>query len=114
RREAHDRTAISPIVSLQPRLVEQADTPLFRVRAERSTYWRLTGLDEFDGDIWRMDSRFARAESVLPAHLPEEGHVTTLEQEFTIQQLDDLWVPAAFEPNSILSSSEELHWNERS
>lgn len=111
---AANRTTVSPIVTLQPRLVDQADTPLFQVRAERPAYWRLTGLDDFDGTIWRIDSTFTSARGALPSSSTPDRDVPVLAQEFTIQEMDDLWVPAAFEASAILSSSHDLRWDARS
>ena len=60
------RQVPSPIVSLQTRLVEQSDVQVFSVRSERSSYWRLTSLDEFDGEIWRSSYSTDEADGELP------------------------------------------------
>jgi transglutaminase-like putative cysteine protease len=110
RDEAQDRTAVSPIVDLRPRLVTQSDTPFFQVRSDRPAYWRLTGLDTFDGQIWSIKKDFSNVSGTLTSDMPPGQTGQDLKQTFTIQNLDDIWVPAAFEARSIDTSSVTLGW----
>lgn len=47
------RVVPSPMVDLRTRIVEQPNVEVFTVRSEMPSYWRLTALDEFDGQIWK-------------------------------------------------------------
>ncbi len=113
-RGAGNRTTVSPIVDIQKRLVNQTDSVLFTVKADAPAYWRLTGLDQFDGRIWRIDGGFGVAdgsrESVAP-DVPEDRVIT---QTFEVQALDDIWVPAAFEAQRISSTNGKLRWDPES
>lgn len=106
------RSTVSPMVSLRPRLVDQSDVELFRVRADQPAYWRLTALDEFDGTIWRIDSSFTGAGGNLPGRDPGTG--VLVEQDYEIGELDDLWVPAALRAESVSSGDGSLRWDPRS
>ncbi|MCB0977840.1 MAG: hypothetical protein KDB02_10320 [Acidimicrobiales bacterium] len=105
-----DRTTVSPIVDLRRRLVDQSDQIFFTVRADRPAYWRLTGLDEFDGRIWKIDEQFGVADGRLADDGPNAPG-ERLRQSFHIDTLDDLWVPVAFQARNLLTSSEDLRWD---
>lgn len=104
-----DRTTVSPIVDLRRRLVNQSDEVFFTVRADRPTYWRLTALDDFDGQLWTIDKEFAVASRRLTSEPIDEDR--RLRQTFDIVGMDDLWVPAAFEAKELVESSERLRWD---
>ncbi|MBX3313640.1 MAG: transglutaminase domain-containing protein [Actinobacteria bacterium] len=103
-----DRTTVSPIVDLRRRLVNQSDEVFFRVRAARSAYWRLTALDRFDGDLWTIDQQFTPVDGNLADPEPADD---LLQQTVNIVGMDDLWVPAAYEPQRVLFSSANLRWD---
>jgi len=105
------RTTISPLVDIRSRLVEQSNTVVFQVRAERPAYWRLTSLDRFDGEVWSLRSEdFSKADGTLPTH-PPEAATEDLVQAFTIRDLGTIWAPAALTPVDMESSSIDLRWN---
>jgi hypothetical protein len=98
---AGTRVTVSPLVTIRSRLVEQSDTEVFTVETPTPDYWRLTALDEFDGDVWKSSGNYEKAKGTLPSSLPAGAATTTLRQTFTIEALTTLWLPAAYEPASI-------------
>ncbi len=95
------RTTISPFVEIRKRLVDQSTTELFTVTSDRRAYWRLTSLDEFDGNVWSSNGSYDAAEGSLPTTLGANVDTTVVNQRFTISQLGTIWVPAAFQPKSV-------------
>jgi transglutaminase-like putative cysteine protease len=95
------RVTVSPLVDIRGRLVEQSDIEVFTVRSPEPAYWRLTALDTFDGQIWRSGGRYGEADGDLGADVPNGVATKPLDQEFTIERLSALWLPAAFQPVSI-------------
>ena len=92
------RVVLSPMVSLNTNLVEQSNVEVFTVRSERPAYWRLTALNEFDGQIWRSSYGTDSAGGTLPRALDPEIEGELVTQEITIRGLNSVWLPAAFEP----------------
>ena len=102
RQRSSGRVVISPLVDIRGRLVNQADTAMFQVRAEERSYWRLTSLDRFDGQVWTSRAEYAARPTQLPSLLQSGSSVQESVQQFTIQQLGAVWLPAAFEPRSLV------------
>ena len=106
---------IDTLVSLAPKLINQTDTVLFRVRAERAAYWRLVTLSYFDGNSWHPEVQRSgvtnnRVASDLPAPVPGDS----LLQTYDIEGLEGGQLPAAALPETIVmegSNSEELESN---
>jgi transglutaminase-like putative cysteine protease len=92
------RVVLSPMVSLQTKILEQPNVEVFTVRSERSSYWRLTALDEFDGEIWRSSYSTDDADGELPRAIDPASDGETVDQEITIDALASVWLPAALEP----------------
>lgn len=89
------RVTLSPLVDARGRLVSQSSSELFRVEADQPAYWRISGLDRFNGAVWGSDRTYSDAGGRLnPAAEGEE----VLSQRFTITGLSSIWMPAAFEP----------------
>jgi transglutaminase-like putative cysteine protease len=101
------RVVLSPMVSLQTKILEQPNVQVFTVRAERSSYWRLTSLDEFDGEIWRSSYSTDDADGDLPRAIDPATESHTVEQQITIDALASVWLPAALEPVAIDPGPEE-------
>lgn len=100
-RAGHDttRVTLSPLVDIRGRLVEQANTEVFTVKADRRAYWRLTALDTFDGQVWGARGSYRTARGRLPgAPRPAAGALAEDEQEFAISGLATIWLPAAYRP----------------
>jgi len=96
------RITLSPLVDIQSRLVQQSDVEVFTVRSPERSYWRLTALDTFDGRLWKSSKRFSKPEGeVLPSGGATSAPRRDVPQEFTIEALSQIWLPAAFEPASV-------------
>jgi len=97
------RVVLSPLVDIQGRLVDQRNIQVFQVQTSdnRGHYWRVTALDSFDGKVWRSTYDTAEADGELPESIPESTDTSTISQEFTIQALSQIWLPAAYAPKSI-------------
>ncbi len=104
-RRSPGRVVISPLVDIRGRLVSQAETVMFRVRAEERSYWRLTSLDRFDGQVWTSRADYAARPTQLPSLFQSGSTVEESVQEFSIEQLSAVWLPAAFEPRSLVANA---------
>jgi transglutaminase-like putative cysteine protease len=105
------RVTVSPMVELKKRLVEQSDRELFEVRATQRSYWRLTSLDRFDGQIWSSSGDFDAADEQLPSNVPPGLAASTITQTVRIQALSAIWAPSAFEATSVRRTTEDLRWD---
>ncbi len=92
------RVTVSPLVTIRDRLVNLASTEAFVVQADRPEYWRITSLDQFDGQAWTSSGSYQSAKGELPTQLPTGTSAATLVQTVTIKALDPPWMPAAYEP----------------
>ena len=97
---ASERTTISPLVDIRSRLVSQSHMELFTVRSGTAAYWRLTSLDQFDGNIWSSNESYSPASGALPGGLPIVGG-TAVSQTYSIESLGSIWLPAAYIPTRI-------------
>ncbi len=107
------RTVVSPFVEIGDRLVEQKDTKLFTVTADRPSYWRVAGLDTFDEEnaAWSTRLTFENADGPLPGERSATESSIIVTQDITIENLSAIWLPAAFAPSRILASDEDVTWN---
>jgi transglutaminase-like putative cysteine protease len=105
------RVTVSPMVELKKRLVEQSDTEVFRVEASQRSYWRLTSLDRFDGEIWSSNGNFSPADGRLPTSTPTDLPAAAITQTFEIDALAAIWAPVAFEAVSVRSADRDLRWD---
>jgi transglutaminase-like putative cysteine protease len=94
------RVVVSPLVDIRGRLVEQADVEVFSVRTEEPAYWRLTSLDVFDGAVWTSKADYSEADGSLPSLVQSGTETVEANQEFTIEALAAVWLPAAYEPRA--------------
>jgi transglutaminase-like putative cysteine protease len=113
------REVNSPMVDLNPRLVEQSEAQVFTVVSEEASYWRLTSLDEFDGQRWRSSYGTEDADGELDQDIPPEAETRAVTQSFTITGLSSVWLPAAFDPvevHSLGASADEqkIDWDKES
>ena len=95
------RTTVSPLVDIRGRLVDNSDIEVFSVRADNRSYWRLTSLDTFNGDIWSSNESYRPARRGLPGVQPDLDSDVFSTQEFTVSSLASIWLPAAYEPQRI-------------
>lgn len=109
------RETISPLVEIRSRLVDQSQTELFTVRTSQRSYWRLTSLDEFDGAIWKSRGSYEDADRDLADLGPPPPNAAEVTQEFTITALSALWLPAAFQPRSLVDAGDvDVKWDPES
>jgi transglutaminase-like putative cysteine protease len=108
------RITISPLVEIQRRLVEQAPVQLFVVDVDQASrsYWRLTALDTFDGEVWSSHGSFGGADGDLEGGLGDDVPQTDLVQRFTITGLAAIWLPAAFEAAELEVDDVDVRWDE--
>jgi transglutaminase-like putative cysteine protease len=86
---------LSPLVDIRSRLVNRRNVEVFTVEANTAQYWRIIGLDKFDGATWTPDGQQLRSANGL---LAEANGGFALEQTLTIKRLGGPLVPAAFSP----------------
>jgi transglutaminase-like putative cysteine protease len=107
------RKVDSPTVSLRKRLVDLSNTPMFRVSAvdesgqATRSYWRQTGLDQFDGTTWSQSARQYRSledGDRVPNSEPMATSGRIIHQTVTIEGLPDAWLPTAYRPIRLLKS----------
>ena len=96
-----NRVTVSPLVDIRGRIVQQSDLEVFTVAADQRAYWRLTALDTFDGNIWSSLGSFGDARGGLDTVTPPAVESDEIRQQFTIEALASIWLPAAFEPTTI-------------
>jgi transglutaminase-like putative cysteine protease len=102
----NSRVTVSPLVTIKDRLVNLGNTEAFAVVTTHPDYWRLTSLDKFDGTAWTSSGKYESADGELPSKLPDGVQATLVQQQFTIQALSTLWMPAAYEPQSVLEDGD--------
>lgn len=115
----HDRgrdreTTVSPLVDIRGRLASRSDDEVFTVRSGTRSYWRLTSLDTFDGQVWSSDARYVAVAGRLPAQPDGEVRGERVVQQFTISSLSSTWLPVAYLPRRVdgvegLRYNDELH-----
>ena len=107
------RQTISPLVEIRGRLVEQSQTELFTVRSPQRAYWRLTSLDEFDGEVWSSRGSFGEADGDLDdTEAPPRS--VEVAQEVAVSGLAAIWLPAAFAPVRIEPNTADVRWEAES
>jgi len=104
------RTTVSPLVDIYQRLFDQSNTELFTVRSDQRAYWRMTALDEFDGQIWKSDGSYEEADGGLPRSVDSSAATNLVHQHYLIQSLNSIWLPAAYLPRSVDKQTEEVRY----
>jgi transglutaminase-like putative cysteine protease len=103
------RQTVSPLVDIQGRLTQSSDVEVFSVKSAQPAYWRLTALDDFDGRLWTSNRTYHDASGHLSGALSPQ-YSSRLAQQFTIQSLDSIWLPAAYSPAN-LSIDEDVRYD---
>ena len=98
------RVLVSPFVQIRSRLTEISDRELFTVAVlqDERQYWRLTSLDEFDGNGWRARSNYEDAAGPLVATLDPAVAGSPVVQAVSLTGLGNSYLPAAYEPRRII------------
>ncbi len=94
------RVLVSPLVQVRSRLLDLTDVELFAVAVpeDQRQYWRLTSLDEFDGEAWRARSQYEDVSGPLAATLdPSAAAGPALSQTVMITGLGNSYLPVAYE-----------------
>ena len=93
------RVLVSPLVQVRSRLLDLSEVELFSVAVpeDQRQYWRLTSLDEFDGDAWRARSQYEDAHGRLAATLDPSVAGPSLTQTVMLTGLGNSYLPAAYE-----------------
>jgi transglutaminase-like putative cysteine protease len=113
-RDKPTRVVTSPLVQLQTKILDQPDVELFSVESEQPSYWRLTSLDQFDGQIWRQSYSTSDADGKLPQAIDSAARTDTVEQTFQILRLASVWLPAAYEPVAVDTGADPADYDEQS
>jgi transglutaminase-like putative cysteine protease len=108
------RVVPSPMVDLRTRIVEQPNVEVFTVRSKVPSYWRLTALDEFDGQMWKSSYGTDSAKGDLPQAVDSAAETDTVRQTVTVEALGGVWLPAAFEARSLEAEGADVGWDEDS
>ncbi|MYB28290.1 MAG: hypothetical protein F4X38_04045 [Acidimicrobiaceae bacterium] len=98
------RVLVSPFVQIRSRLTELSDRELFTVAVlqDERQYWRLTSLDEFDGNGWRARSNYEDAAGPLVATLDPAVAGSPVVQAVSLTGLGNSYLPAAYEPRRVI------------
>jgi transglutaminase-like putative cysteine protease len=88
--------SVSPLDRVSAWL-QQPETDLFTVRADRPLNWRLAVLDRYDGVRWTTTARFQPTGGRVPTgDAAARGYA--VDQTITLHGLRDRWLPAAERP----------------
>jgi transglutaminase-like putative cysteine protease len=92
---------IKPLSDIKRQLKVDPPIEVMRVTSGRPTYWRLTGLDTYDGSEWFLEAKPREVRNgVIPAPKPPTtGDV--IEQSFRLTSLLSPWMPAAYAALSV-------------
>jgi transglutaminase-like putative cysteine protease len=114
--EDQPRVVVSPLVSIQSRLLQQPNVNVFTVRSSdpAGAYWRLTSLDTFNGTIWKSSYKTDDVDGDLPQPSEHSADAQEVTQTITIQALAQIWLPAAYEPTSISAGDAKVDYDEDS
>lgn len=109
------RVVVSPLVDIRGRLVNTSDVEVFTVQSSGGgSYWRTTALDTFDGEIWGSSYNTDEVGGTLPQATAAETDTETMTQEVSIQQLAEIWLPAAYEPTAFDAGVTPVLYDEES
>ena len=104
RQTQRQRVITSPLVSLRRRLLSLSGTEQFSVASKTAdggdapSYWRLTALDEFNGESWQSTGEFRKVTSAGTLESRGAASGTVLQQNYLIGDLGSESLPAAYEP----------------
>jgi transglutaminase-like putative cysteine protease len=97
-----NRITPSPFDELKTRLLTENHTPVMTVRSSQPSYWRLTSLDTFTGAAWQSSDSYQAFDNKLPGVAPPPKGARQVVEDFHIQALDSIWLPAAFDPEAVI------------
>ncbi|HTO02011.1 MAG TPA: DUF3488 and transglutaminase-like domain-containing protein, partial [Microthrixaceae bacterium] len=105
------RTVVSPFVGVTTLLGTRSNSEMFRVRADKPSYWRLTALGSFDEErnIWISHDTYSPINGDIARSTPLGVPTNRLRQDYKISGLSGPWLPAAFEPGRISGEASATH-----
>jgi transglutaminase-like putative cysteine protease len=92
---------VTPLVDIRARLKEEPAQELFTVTSDHPSYWRIAGLDDFDGDVWGIAETQSASIDALASNRSSTGTTVPIEARFNTTALAGPWVPVAYRPTSI-------------
>jgi transglutaminase-like putative cysteine protease len=95
------REVANPIVDLRTRLINLSNVGVFTVRSQVPSYWRLTALDTFTGEAWVATNSYRGFGNRLPGVGGVPPATRTVQEQFHVEGLESVWLPAAFTPVSV-------------
>ena len=104
-----DSATLSALVDIRSRLINQRDLEMITVQASGGSYWRMTTLAEFDGNIWSAPDRIAEPDAVAPRSSDVE-----IRQRMSIVGLAGTQIPAAPDPTNAAKGSTPLPYDKPS
>lgn len=105
------RRVETPFISIGSRLVEQSDQEMFTVTVNEPQYWRLVGLDNYADFRWSTRGSFQPRSGSLPSDTRSAATGQLVRQHFSITNLGEIWLPAAYIPTHIANASQPVTWN---
>jgi transglutaminase-like putative cysteine protease len=100
---------VSPLVDIRSRLVNRSDVTMMTVEASFASYWRVGGLSDFDGKVWRPVEQDLRSVDDLPSTPPMGTEINV--QRITVGGLGGVLLPVAAEP---IDATGRLRWADAS
>lgn len=101
-----DGAVLSPLVDIRARLVNRSNVEMFTVSSAAGRYWRISGLDDFDGTTWTLTS--TDLEAANGVFDPPSSEARIMVQSITIGRLGGRLVPSAYRPVEV--SQPGLGW----
>ena len=92
---------VTPLVDIRDRLEESPAEELFTVTTNHATYWRIAGLDNFDGNVWGIAGTDSSPINALQSEPESSGRVQTINAQFDTSSLAGPWVPVAYRPTAV-------------
>ena len=92
---------VTPLVDIRDRLTESPAQELFTVESNRPTYWRIAGLDDFDGQVWGIAETQSQPIDTLGSSPDPTGTTVAITARFNTSALAGPWVPVAYRPTSV-------------
>jgi transglutaminase-like putative cysteine protease len=92
---------VTPLVDIRDRLKESPPQELFTVQSDHPSYWRIAGLDQFDGNVWGIAETQSESIDALDRARPSTGTVVPINARFNTTALGGPWVPVPYQPTSV-------------
>lgn len=92
---------IKPLSDIRRQLKVDPPIEVMRVVADRPMYWRLTGLDDYDGREWVLEARPrpVRSDAIAAPRPPSTGEI--VRQTYRLTSLLSPWMPAVYAARSV-------------